>query len=155
MSMPAAMRSTGIVSEHDKSRGKRFNSVKMYLDGYTSLDEASDDLPMLRDIIASVALLDLGGNTRPLNQNVLFWMLQHIDIITPEEVMNFMLCGLRHAQKVAGCLRVIVNAFEKASEGKLSTGNRVTPPKKGPCVSEASVNLSWARLEHAPASPER
>ena len=143
MHMPAAMRSTGQSRHHDSSLCKRFNPVKMYLDGYLCLSDAAEDLPLLRDAIESANLLDLGGSTRPLNSGLLFGMLQYLDLITPQTVMEYMGCGIRHAQKVALCLRVIVNAFEKTADGKLSTATYTTPPKKravrerGPCKPEA------------------
>lgn len=130
MHMAPGTRSNVQIAQKDNSRCKRFNAVKMYLDGYLCLSDAAEDLPLLRDIIESTNLLDLGGNTRPLNSGLLFGMLQYLDIITPKTVREYMGCEIRHSQKVALCLRVIVNAFEKTAEGKLSTGTYQTPPKK-------------------------
>jgi hypothetical protein len=130
MHMAPGTRSSVQIPQKDTSRCKRFNAVKMYVDGYLCLSDAADDLPLLLDIIESANRLDLGGSTRPLNSSLLFGMLQHLDMITPQAVAEFMGCHLRHAQKVALCLRVIVNAFEKSAEGKLSTATYETPPKK-------------------------
>lgn len=122
MSMSAAKGCTGLLRHHDDSRKKQFNSIRMYLSGYISLDAAIEDLPLLGNIIESVALIDIGKNTRPLNRNIIFSMLQNLDMVTPETVMEFMGCSKRHAQKVALCLRVIMNAFNSVAEEKLSTG---------------------------------
>jgi hypothetical protein len=130
MHMAPGTNSSVQIAQKDTSRCKRFNAVKMYLDGYLCLSDAAEDLPLLRNIIESANLLDLGGSTRPLNSGLLFGMLQHLDVITSQTVMDFMGGHIRHAQKVALCLRVIVNAFEKTTEGKLSTGTYQTPPKK-------------------------
>jgi hypothetical protein len=135
--MPAAQTVREAGTKRDTSRCKRTNPIKMYLDGYLCLSEAAENLPQLRDAIESAKLLDLGGNTRPLASGRLFGMLQQLEVITPGSVKEFMRCSLRHAQKVALCLRVIANAFEKCADGKLSTATYKTPPKKEPCVSEA------------------
>lgn len=130
MHMAPGTRSSVQITQKDTSTTNRFNAVKMYLDGYLDLSDAAEDLPLLQNIIESTNLLDLGGSTRPLNSGLLFSMLQHLDFITPKTVMEYMGCGRRHAQKVALCLRVIVNAFEKTTEGKLSTASYKTPPNK-------------------------
>jgi hypothetical protein len=144
MSMPAATRSTGIAPLQDKSRVKLINGCKMYIRELQRLDDLEGDLllaaplastvakelPMLMEIIESVNLLDMGGNTRGLSTAALLGMLATLDVITPATVRNFMDCSERHSRRVASCLRVIVNAFMMRAEGKLSTATRLTPPKK-------------------------
>ena len=75
MRMPAATRSTGLARQHDKSRIKLFNGVKMYLQHLLQTDEREDSpaaipfnlavqsrLPQLTDIIESANLLGTGGS---------------------------------------------------------------------------------------------
>lgn len=112
----------------DKSRIKLYNSCQMYLmylrtvagtNYATGLpdslwDTAKRNLPVLIETIESVNLLDMGGNTRGLNQRTLLAMLEKFDTIDTNVVRDFMGCSERHAVRVAGCLRVIVNQFDRA-----------------------------------------
>jgi hypothetical protein len=84
------------------------NDLKVYLQNYMTAKQALDALPMLDDIVTGAVQLDLGGNTRALNKKLMIEMLQRIDIITAEVVQEWMQGSLRHAQKIATCLRTIV-----------------------------------------------
>jgi hypothetical protein len=66
-------------------------------------------LPGLDDIMSGAVAFDCAGNTRPLNKKKLAALLQRLELITAEEVQKEMRnCSLRHAQKVASCLRTVV-----------------------------------------------
>jgi hypothetical protein len=116
MRMPAAERSTGLARQHDNSKTKLSNGVKIYVQDCFDLDEALGSLPILDDLITGAAQIDLGGNTRPLNHRMLFAMLQHLDYISPLTVRAFMGCSEPHSRKVANCLCVIVTAFVAEAE---------------------------------------
>lgn len=129
MQMPAATRSTGVVPKHDKSRKKLHNGCKIYLQYLQRSDDLeyallaipftaaiTAQLPMLMEIIDSANRLDMGGNTRGLSRTLLLMMLANLDVITPATVQKFMDCSVRHSQRVAGCLRVIINAFMMLAE---------------------------------------
>jgi hypothetical protein len=118
--IPAAMR--GIAAEErDTSYKRTFNDLKMYLEGYLSLWEAIDDLPVLDTLVTGALQLDLGGNTRTLNPNLIFALLQQLDWISAVTVETFVGCGTRHAQRIAMVLRIILTGFIAASDVK-STG---------------------------------
>jgi|SRR5471030_1673992 len=108
--------------DQDISRKQLANGLKMYLDGYQTVDEAIENLPLLDNLIVGATELEMKGSTRKLNRGILFAMLQQLDYITPKTVQDFMDCSVRHSQRVAQCLRVIVRAFEAEADRKLSTG---------------------------------
>jgi len=85
------------------------NSLKPYLIAYIKPKDALSHLPMLDDIVTGAVQLDLVGNTRALNKEMMVGMLQHLDIISSDAVRAWMCCEKRHAQKVAMCLRIIIN----------------------------------------------
>lgn len=129
MKMPAATRGTGPAPQQDKSRNKLHNGCKMYLQHLQWSDDlecallapplsdaVAQELPMLTDIIESANLLDMGGSTRGLNRSLMLSMLCTLDVITPITVQDFMACSVRHSQRVAACLRVIVTAFMMRAE---------------------------------------
>lgn len=89
---------------------KKINSLKMYLTHYYSFAELAEDMPMLDDIITGSSLLDLGGNKRPVRRDTLFFLLKELEVITSGGVRAVHDCSVRHSQKLAQCLRVIVNA---------------------------------------------
>jgi hypothetical protein len=84
------------------------NSLKPHLTFYNEAKDALDDLPMLDDIVTGAVQLNLDGNTRPLNKNMMIEMLQDLKFISSDAVESWMGCEKRHAQKVAKCLRIIV-----------------------------------------------
>jgi hypothetical protein len=129
MRMPAATHSTGLARQHDGSRKKLFNGVKMYLQHLVQTDDLEESLaaipfnrtvqsrlPTLADIIESANLLGIGGSTRGLVQTELLAMLTKLDFITPKTVREFKGCSVRHSERIAGHLRVIVRAFMAHAE---------------------------------------
>jgi hypothetical protein len=133
MCMPAAKRSTGLARQHDHSRKKLFNGVKMYLQHLLQTDEleyslaampfkllVQSKLPQLIEVIESANLLGTGGSTRGLVQPELLAMLTKLDFITSETVREFKGCSVRHSERIAGHLRVIVRAFIAQAEASSS-----------------------------------
>jgi hypothetical protein len=113
--IPAATR--GIPArEQDRSYKRIFNGLKMYLGGYLTLREAVADLPLLENLIVGALQLDLGGNSRPLNPNLIFAILQQLDWISSETIETFVGCTTRHAQRIAMVLRIILRGFVAESE---------------------------------------
>lgn len=112
---------TGYAEEtEDKSRKKLANGTKGYLQWYVYLKDAIEDFPALDHIMSGATSLDLGGNTRGLNRQHLFTMLQNLDIISPTTVRAFANHSKSHSEKVAACLRIIVHGFMSA----LKTGTQ-------------------------------
>lgn len=83
------------------------NSLHPYVKDFTFPRDILT-LPGLDDIMSGAVALDLDGNTRPLNKKAMAALLQKLKVITAETVQEEMRCGLRHAQKVAKCLRIVV-----------------------------------------------
>lgn len=120
--IPAAMRGTP-ARERDRSYKRIFNELKMYLGSYLTLREAIIDLPLLEDLVFGALQLDLGGNSRPLNPNLIFAVLQQLDWITSETVETFVGCTTRHAQRIAMVLRIILRGFVAVAERSESMTN--------------------------------
>lgn len=102
-----------------KGRGRpkkiEVNRIKPYLQGFMFAGEALSELPMLDDIVSGTVIADAGGNTRPFSKKKMVRFLQNLDVISTEAIREEMQCSLRHAQKVAMCLRIIErHAFEVA-----------------------------------------
>jgi hypothetical protein len=104
-------------------RKKRVNSLQMYLADHLSFSDALGDLPMLDNIVVGGSLLDMGGNTRPASLNGLFHLLKNLDVITPAGVRAIRGCSVRHSEKLAQCLRVIVAAFDAVVNGSYPQPN--------------------------------
>jgi hypothetical protein len=83
------------------------NSLRPYVKNFTFPREVLT-LTGMDDIMSGAVALDLGGNTRPLNKKAMATLLQKLEVITAESVQEEMRCSLRHAQKVAKCLGIIV-----------------------------------------------
>lgn len=65
--------------------------------------------------------MDFGGNTRPLSKKLVITLLRRLDVISAEAVEAYMhatmrQCSLRHAQKIAQVLRIIIHAAAKVAE---------------------------------------
>ena len=106
---------TGYEDEtEDKSRKKLANGAKFYLQWYVCLKDAIEDFPALDHVMTGATSLDLGGNTRGLNRQHLFTMLQNLDTISPTTVRAFANHSKSHSEKVAVCLRIIVHGFMSA-----------------------------------------
>lgn len=95
----------------DESRKKFDNVAKVHFENYPRLDDALEVYPGLDNILIGALALDMGGNTRPLRKNVIFMMLQSLDVISPMRVRELMGYSKPHSEKVAMVLRVIVTGF--------------------------------------------
>lgn len=100
------------------------NTLRPYIQDLRSPMDALA-LPGMDDITSGAVALDLEGNTRPLNKKSIIKLLQRLDVITAKAVSEEMKCGLRHAQKVATCLGIIVTL------GKRWSSNWPTPVAGG------------------------
>lgn len=96
------------------------NRLKIHLQDFNTAAEVFAAQPRLEDIIVGVAGLDLSGNTRPLNKQMIAAMLCQIDPITSGAVEKWMNCGKRHAQKVALCLQIIVTGAMRITDSRLA-----------------------------------
>jgi hypothetical protein len=97
----------------DPSRKKLINPLVDRLENYIYVEDAIVDLPGLDDILTGVLAIPLGGNTRSLNRNAVFSMLQHLNVISPHTVREYMGCSTSHSEKVAGCLRIAVRGMTR------------------------------------------
>ena len=77
--------------------------------------EALEKLPMFDDIVTG-AVKDSGGNTRPLSKTMMVSLLQGLDEIAANVIQKDAHLSLRHAQRIAMCLRVIERAAFKVAE---------------------------------------
>jgi len=95
----------------DKSRKRFNNAAKVHLENYAGLNDAFEVYPGLDNILTGALALSMGGNTRPLRRNVMFMMLQSLDVISPTSLRELMGYSKSHSEKVAMVLRVIVTGF--------------------------------------------
>jgi len=95
----------------DTSRKQLDNVAKVHFENYARLDEAIEVYPGLDNILTGALALSIGGNTRPLRKNVIFMMLQSLDVISPMRLRELMGYSKPHSEKVAMVLRVIVTGF--------------------------------------------
>lgn len=112
-------------------------------------DSVEFDLPQLSGLIDDACTLDMGKNTRGLIKSQLLWMLATFDFITPAAVREFKGCSERHAYRIAGCLRVIVQAFAMQAEGKLPDGAEGWNPKNKTKVKKR-VTRAKGKVIHKP-----
>lgn len=108
-------------SETKKVRGRpkkvEVNRLKPYLQSFIFPRDALSALPMFDDIVTGTVVADAGGNTRPFSKTRMVAFLQSLDVISTEVIRAEMKCSVRHAQKVAMCLRIIErHAFDIAEE---------------------------------------
>ena len=94
-------------TEHDNNR------VVDELEHYYKLRHAIADYPFLDNIVFGVCNLDMGGNSRPLNQNQFFILLANQRIISVVNVMEAHWCGKRQAQNICQALRIASREFVK------------------------------------------
>lgn len=94
------------------------NSIKAYLASFSAPGHALSKLPGLDAVVTGAVNLDYGDNTRPLSKKLVLVLLRRIDVISSAEIQAYMHCSLRqctlrHAQRLAQCLRVIERAAAK------------------------------------------
>lgn len=92
------------------------NRLKPYLQNFIFAKDALQILPGFDDIVHGAVRLDAGGNTRPLSKTMMVSLLQVLDEIRAEAVQESIGGSLRHAQRVAMCLRVIELAAYKVAQ---------------------------------------
>jgi hypothetical protein len=92
------------------------NRLKPYLQNFVFPKDALSALPMFDDIVKGAVVADAGGNTRPFSKSRMIRFLQSLDVISVEAIRQHEpQWSLRHAQKVAMCLRIIErHAFDIA-----------------------------------------
>lgn len=92
------------------------NRLKPYLQNFILAREALQALSGFDDIVHGAVRLDAGGNTRPLSKTMMVSLLQVLDEITTEAVRESIGGSVRHAQRVAMCLRVIERTAYKVAQ---------------------------------------
>jgi hypothetical protein len=109
-SMPEPLGDPGKpAAKRGKGRPKKAepNRLKPYIRHFTFPRDVLRRYPALDDLVRGAAVADAGGNTRPFAKNKFVHLLQCLDEISTEAVQAEMNCSVRHAQKVAMCLRSI------------------------------------------------
>jgi hypothetical protein len=110
-----------------KPRGRpaivHVNTIKPYLQSFSSPGHALAKLPELSDIVTGAVSLDYGNNDKPLGIKTVLVLLRRLDEITSEAIEECMLlslrqCSQRHAQRLAQCLRVIERAAARIAKDK-------------------------------------
>jgi hypothetical protein len=110
-----------------KPRGRpaivHVNSIKPYLQSFSSPGHALAKLPQLSDIVTGAVSLNYGNNGKPLGIKTALVLLRRLDEITSEAIEEYMLlslreCTQRHAQRLAQCLRVIERAAARIAKDK-------------------------------------
>jgi hypothetical protein len=91
------------------------NSLKAYLQGYSSPGHALAKLPKLGHIATGAVSLDYGKNAKPLGIKTALVLLRRLDVMSTEAILAYMAlslrpCTERHAQRLAQCIRVIERA---------------------------------------------
>jgi hypothetical protein len=94
------------------------NPNNIYLKEVWSFSVMEDYLPHrfandLDDILTGTALLNLGGNTRPVRKGLIFDMLRDLDEISTATVQEYTGFSERHARKVASLMRIAVTALNR------------------------------------------
>jgi len=106
----------GAVKATAKRRGRPLilhpNSLKPYLERYSSPGHALTQLPHLDNIVSGMVNLNFGENTKPFSKKLMLVLLRRLDVISTANVEEHMLltlreCSPRNAQRIASCLRVI------------------------------------------------
>lgn len=91
------------------------NSLKAYLQGYSSPGHALAKLPKLGNVVTGAVSLDYGKNAKPLGIKTALVLLRRLDVISTGAILEYIAlslrpCTERHAQRLAQCVRVIERA---------------------------------------------
>jgi hypothetical protein len=127
----------------DRSRIKTANNIKAHLQRTIEKAQTTDKVvaptslrkeiefrfPWLIEIIESVNLLDMDGNTRGLSIDRMLSMLTHLDVISSAAIRVFTGCSKTHSERFASCLRVIDSAFVRRIKVQSGTKIHEAPPK--------------------------
>ena len=73
---------------------------------YCKLKDATDDYPVLDDVLNGVANLDYDGNTRPLCIKKLFNLLATVPSISTQAVQDATQQSLSHCKRLCTALRI-------------------------------------------------
>jgi len=144
----------------------RTNTLKNYLEAYSSPGHALAKLPHLSDIVTGAVNLDYCKNTRPLSIKTVIVLLRRLDMISTQLILDDMQlslrhCSERHAQRLAMCLRIIERAAQTVKckwpepshidEADSYTAMRTIVPcsEQGCliCRSSANVEQAWSLSE--------
>lgn len=111
------VKAAGPVAKKARGAPKKIvpNRLKRYLKHFMFPRDALERLPMFDDIVTG-AVKDSGGNTRPLSKTMMVSLLQGLDEIAAGEIQNDTGLSLRHAQRIAMCLRIIERAAFKVAQ---------------------------------------
>lgn len=98
------------------------NPNSIYLADCESFAARHDYLPHrfaaeLDDVLTGIALLDLGGNTRPIHTGLLFHMLRDLDQVNVHTVKEYAGFSERHSRRLAGLLRIAINELNRIVDG--------------------------------------
>lgn len=116
--VPAMTTTATVAVKKTKGRPKKAvtNRIKPYLADFMFPKDALERLPLFDDIVTGAVHLDAGGNTRPLSKTMMVSLLQVLDEITTAAVQESTNKSLRHAQRIALCLRIIEGLAFKTSQ---------------------------------------
>jgi len=98
------------------------NPNNIYLKDCWSFVDRTECLPHrfaaeLDGVLTGIALLDLGGNTRPVHTGLLFDMLRDLDQVNVHTVKEYAGFSERHSRRLAGLLRLAVNELNRIVDG--------------------------------------
>lgn len=96
------------------------NRLKPYLQNFIYAAQALERLPDFDNIVTGAVHLDAGNNTRPLSKKMMVSLLQVLDEITTDTVQQALHGSVRHAQRIAQCLRIIERAGLKVAQHRWS-----------------------------------
>jgi hypothetical protein len=85
--------------------------VHLVLRRYRKWHDATEDFPMLEHVLEGVRRLDMGGNTRPLGMQKLFWLLRDLDVVSVQAMQELTRCSEKHCSKLCMFVRVASRAF--------------------------------------------
>jgi hypothetical protein len=92
-------------------RKTKSNPNNIYLEEFMTLEEATEALPILDNLmVGSTSLGD--GNKDTINKGVLFCMLRDLDEINAQTIQEYTGHSMSHCWRLAQYLRVLSKAFD-------------------------------------------
>lgn len=94
------------------------NPNNFYFKEVWTFSVIEDHLPrrfaaQIDNVLTGIALLDLGGNSRPIRKGLLFDMLRDLDEVSTKSVQEYAGFSVSYARKIAAMIRVAVNALNR------------------------------------------
>lgn len=86
----------------------------MYLDTLYSLDDALQRLPQLDSILSGVSSLSTNDQSKPIGKDMLYQLLRTLNNVSIDAIQRATGYSERHCYRLAGLMRVAVNAFDSA-----------------------------------------